>query len=106
MKLSEDFALGVARLKRTEDGLIESKDWNHFFQQSQWSKWLSVVEEPYEFLGTRKNKGRSVLTFIDGSKARMWQWIELEPFIDIPFEQILYRYRIVVEIMEDGNETK
>ena len=104
MKLNEQFALAVARVNRTEDGLIESKDWNHFFQQSQWSKWLSVVEGPCEFLGTRKYKERYVLTFSDGSKARMWQWIELEPIIDTPFEQILYR--VVVEIMEDCNETK
>ena len=104
MKLSEQFALAIARLNRNEDGLIESEEWKRFFLQSQWSKWLNVVEEPCEFLGARKNKGRFALTFTDGSKVRMWQRIELEPIVDTPFEQILYR--IVVEIMEDDNETE
>ena len=104
MKLNEQFALVVARVNRTEDGLIESKDWERFFLQMQWSEWLNVVEEPCEFLGTRKNKERFVLTFTDGSKARMWQWIEFKPIIDTPFEQILYR--VVVEIVEESDVSR
>lgn len=103
MKLSEDFALGVARLKRTEDGLIDGERWKIFFLHLQWSKWTkSFLEEPCDFLGVRKNKGRFALTFTDGSKARFWQYIE--PSDDTSCEQV--RYQIVVEIMEDGNETK
>lgn len=105
MKLSEQFAVTVARLKRNEDGLIESEDFERFFLHLQLtSDTKHIAEEPFGFLGFLKNKKRFVITFADGSKARMWQWTEIEPIIDTPCAWV--RYRVVVEIMEDGNEAK
>ena len=105
MKLNEQFALAVGRLNRNEDGLIESEDWECFFLHLQWtSDTKHIAEEPFGFLGFLKNRKRFVITFADGSKARMWQWTEIEPIVDTPCAWV--RYRVVVEIVEDSNETK
>ena len=105
MKLSEQFAIAVGRLNRNEDGLIESEDWERFFLHLQWtSDTKHIAEEPFGFLGFLKNKKRFVITFADGSKARMWQWTEIEPIIDTPCAWV--RYRVVVEVMGDCNETE
>ena len=101
MKFSERFALAVARLNRNEDGLIESEDWERFFLHLQWtSDTKYITEEPFGFLGFLKNKKRFVITFADGSKARMWQWTEIEPIIDTPCSWV--RYRVVTEIIEQA----